>query len=274
MARIRSVKPEFWTSEQIAECSPNARLTFIGMWNFCDDYGVHPASCARLKMEVFPADAISSADVRRMIDELLANGLLQEYEIDGTQYWLVTGFDKHQKPDTKTGKYPLPDGSIGGKIRRKVADNSPNVPVQDAERSPPEVEVDLVVDLEEVKKKTKPTPQGKPAKFDFLAALIEKGVTASSASDFMATRKTKKLTPTETAFKGIVSEVEKSGMAFPSAIDLCCRKGWGGFEAKWINPEDKVVAASSEGNPGDLITLQDGRVMTRAGLALIRSFAA
>lgn len=148
MARIRSVKPEFWTSEQIAECSPTARLAFIGMWNFCDDYGVHPASCARLKMEVFPADAISSADVRRMIDELLANGLLQEYKIAGTLYWLVTGFDKHQKPDTKTGKYPLPDGSIGGKIRRKSADNSPNIPQQDAERSPLEVEVDLEVDKE------------------------------------------------------------------------------------------------------------------------------
>lgn len=148
MARIRSVKPEFWTSEQIAECSPNTRLMFIGMWNFCDDYGVHPASCARLKMEVFPADAISSADVRRMIDELLANELLTEYEIDGSLYWLVTGFDKHQKPDTKTGKYPLPNGEIGGKIRRKTAEHSPNEQRTIAERSPPELEVDLEVELE------------------------------------------------------------------------------------------------------------------------------
>jgi hypothetical protein len=148
MARIRSVKPEFWTSEQIAECSPNARLMFIGMWNFCDDYGVHPASCARLKMEVFPADAISSADVRRMIGELLANGLIQEYEIDGSLYWLVTGFDKHQKPDTKTGKYPLPDGSVGGKIRRKNTEYSANVQRTFGDHSPPEVEVDLEVELE------------------------------------------------------------------------------------------------------------------------------
>lgn len=269
MARIRSVKPEFWTSEQIAECSPNARLMFIGMWNFCDDYGVHPASCARLKMEVFPADSISSADVRRMIAELLANGLLVEYEIDGTQYWHVTGFDKHQKPDTKTGKYPLPDGAIGGKIRRKSTDNSPNVPVQVAERSP--TEVDLEVDLEVVKKKEKPTPQVKPAKFDFLAALIEKGISASSAKDFLETRKTKKLTPTETAFKGIVSEVEKSGMDFNSAIDLCCRKGWGGFEAKWLKPEDKICESSAQVDMSEIITMADGRTFTRGGLAFIRS---
>jgi len=43
MARIRTIKPEFWVSEQVGECSPNARLLFIGMWNFCDDRGVHPA---------------------------------------------------------------------------------------------------------------------------------------------------------------------------------------------------------------------------------------
>jgi len=67
MARIRSIKPQFWTSEQIADCSPNARLLFIGLWNFCDDYGVHPASPARLKMEVFPNDAFSKPDIRAMV---------------------------------------------------------------------------------------------------------------------------------------------------------------------------------------------------------------
>ena len=41
MARIRSIKPEFWTAEQVMECSPMARLLFIGMWNFCDDGGNH-----------------------------------------------------------------------------------------------------------------------------------------------------------------------------------------------------------------------------------------
>ncbi len=77
-------------------------------------------------MEVFPADAISTDDVRRMVAELTANGLLKDYEVDGTRYWYVTGWDKHQKPDTKTGKYPRPDGSVGQKIRRTYGDHSPN----------------------------------------------------------------------------------------------------------------------------------------------------
>lgn len=34
MARIRTIKPEFWTSEQVMGCAPLARLLFIGLWNF------------------------------------------------------------------------------------------------------------------------------------------------------------------------------------------------------------------------------------------------
>ena len=71
MARIRTVKPEFWTSSQIVECSPIARLAFIGMWNFCDDRGIHVADFRRLKMEVFPGDEIAVADIEVCINELL-----------------------------------------------------------------------------------------------------------------------------------------------------------------------------------------------------------
>ena len=32
MARIRSIKPSFWTNEVLAELSPWHRLCFIGLW--------------------------------------------------------------------------------------------------------------------------------------------------------------------------------------------------------------------------------------------------
>ena len=67
MARIRTIKPEFWTSDQVVECSFAARLLFIGMWNFCDDYGVHPASLRKLKMEIFPGDDEMVTDRIRII---------------------------------------------------------------------------------------------------------------------------------------------------------------------------------------------------------------
>lgn len=150
MARIRTIKPEFWTSEQITECSPNARLLFIGLWTFADDNGVHPASVKRLKMEVFPSDDFTQADIADLVDELTAAGLLKPYTVDGEGFWQVTGWH-HQKIDQPTFKHPLPDGSLPRNVRRRfaepdspnkdrrtVAEGSPNNQGTFAERSPPE----------------------------------------------------------------------------------------------------------------------------------------
>ena len=108
MARIRSIKPEFWTSAQVLECSTNARLLFIGMWNFCDDAGRHPDSPKQLKAEIFPADDFTIENVRGMVEELEKNGLIMRYVVDGKALIQVTGWehqriDKPQKP-----KYPGP----------------------------------------------------------------------------------------------------------------------------------------------------------------------
>ena len=114
MARIRSIKPEFWSSEQITECSVNARLMFIGMWNFSDDSGRKVASTKRLKMEVFPGDKCNCTDVRQWMDELIAHGLVMEYESQGQRYWQVTGW-KHQKishPQPSAIPDPFSEGSV------------------------------------------------------------------------------------------------------------------------------------------------------------------
>jgi hypothetical protein len=105
MARIRTVKPEFWTSEQVMECSPLARLLFIGLWNFCDDAGNHPASAKTLKALVFPGDDIAATDVQRLLDELSTNRLLAYYEHAGKRYLHVRGWN-HQKIDRPTIKHP------------------------------------------------------------------------------------------------------------------------------------------------------------------------
>jgi hypothetical protein len=108
MARYRTVKPEFWTSEQVMECSPITRLMFIGVWNFADDAGRMPLSVKAIKAQVFPSDDVTSETIRGMIDELSSNGLIKIYSIDGKEYLQVTGWhhqkiDKPQKP-----KYPAP----------------------------------------------------------------------------------------------------------------------------------------------------------------------
>lgn len=125
MARIRTIKPEFWTSEQVADCSPTARLLFIGMWNFCDDYGIHIASTKRLKMEVFPGDTLSEADVSSLVAELIKAGLVRAYVVTGIEYWIVTGWH-HQKIDKPNSKYPQPEfADQSTTVRRPIDDESP-----------------------------------------------------------------------------------------------------------------------------------------------------
>lgn len=105
MARIRTVKPEFWTSEQVMECSALARLLFIGIWNFCDDAGNHPLSPKTLKALVFPGDDITATQVADLLAELESNGLLSVYCNASKLYLHVNGWH-HQKIDKPTIKYP------------------------------------------------------------------------------------------------------------------------------------------------------------------------
>lgn len=121
MARIRSIKPDFWTSEQVMECSPIARLLFIGMWNFADDHGRLPAAPKTLKAQIFPADDIDAKNVRGMIDELSSNGLIRLYEVEGKEFLLVTGWH-HQKIDKRQpAKYPDPPKEQSPNVRRTVS---------------------------------------------------------------------------------------------------------------------------------------------------------
>jgi hypothetical protein len=108
MARIRTIKPEFWTNERIMECSMNARLMFIGMWNFADDLGRLPLSAKTIKAQIFPSDEISSQTILGMITELSANGLVLKYEVEGREYLQIVGW-QHQRIDKpQAGKCPGP----------------------------------------------------------------------------------------------------------------------------------------------------------------------
>lgn len=124
MARIRTIKPDFWSSEQVMDCSPMARLLFIGLWNFCDDGGNHTASARTIKAEIFPGDDISSPDVQLLLDELSSNGLLALYTHDNKDYLHVTGWH-HQKIDKPTFKHPSYIPEKSEPPRRIVDDSSP-----------------------------------------------------------------------------------------------------------------------------------------------------
>ncbi|MBF0109257.1 MAG: hypothetical protein HQL76_08785 [Magnetococcales bacterium] len=119
MSRIRTIKPEFWTSDQIVACSYPARLLFIGIWNFCDDSGICPATPKRLKMQIFPGDDIGIDLLCQWIDELKAQKLLTEYKINDRRFYQVTGWH-HQRIEKPTFRFPKEDGCIPQAIKPPI----------------------------------------------------------------------------------------------------------------------------------------------------------
>ena len=117
MARNRMIKPDFWTSETIVELSMEARLFFIGLWNFCDDSGVHPFKCKKMKMQIFPCDNI---DPEPLVNELLKQNLIVEYKSEGLRYIRVRNWSEHQTIRHPVYKYPLESGIIPEQTRRHI----------------------------------------------------------------------------------------------------------------------------------------------------------
>lgn len=125
MARIRTVKPEFWTDEKIVQLPYEARLLFIGLWNFADDEGRLPDEPDRIKLQIFPAD--QKAPVANLLDLLVASDLLSRF-VDmetGAQTLVVNGFGSHQKISHSTPSRISLENSrkfkVPTRVRREVA---------------------------------------------------------------------------------------------------------------------------------------------------------
>lgn len=108
MARIRTIKPEFWTHEAIMECSMNARLLFIGMWNFADDAGRLKNSPTSLKAQILPSDNLTSRNIHELIMELSVNKRVVLYTVDNTDYIQIRGWDNQKINRPNPSKLPPP----------------------------------------------------------------------------------------------------------------------------------------------------------------------
>ncbi|MDG4796197.1 hypothetical protein [Micromonospora sp. WMMD1082] len=108
MARIRTIKPDFFTSLTIADLSLHARLTFIGLWTHVDDSGRCVDDARLIKAAVWPLDDRVSADVERDLRELSEASLIVRYEVGGRGYLAVRTWDEHQRINRPT-KSKLPE---------------------------------------------------------------------------------------------------------------------------------------------------------------------
>ena len=132
MPRIRSIKPEFWSSPQIGQLDPYWRLLFIAMWNWADDYGRGTCEPRELMGFSFPHDdEMTVAEFRRGLGGIHRVFGVKFYRVAGRSYYLIPTWEKHQKIDkrAKGSKYPAPEeGEPFDPVSWQVTSNSENPP--------------------------------------------------------------------------------------------------------------------------------------------------
>ena len=107
MARIRTIKPEFFTSEDIVGLTPFARLLYIALWCEADKEGRLVWKPATFKLRYLPGD---DCDVLALCKELTDAGLVVLY---GNGYAHIPTFKAHQhiNPRESVSQLPDPDAS-------------------------------------------------------------------------------------------------------------------------------------------------------------------
>jgi hypothetical protein len=110
MARIRSIKPEFWDSPDTLAATLRGRLLYIAMWNWADDFGIGDANLNRLVSFAFPGDAIAASDLPTLASEMSECFGVVFYEHLGRPYYWIPTWEKHQRTEKKAQqRIPFPD---------------------------------------------------------------------------------------------------------------------------------------------------------------------
>jgi hypothetical protein len=98
MARIRTIKPEFWQNEQLAALPEHARLLAIALLNHSDDEGYFLASPQLVRAACFPFEEHSKS-VLRSLHELSSIGYIEVRDCGGKSVGRVCKFLDHQRID-------------------------------------------------------------------------------------------------------------------------------------------------------------------------------
>ncbi len=97
MARIRSIKPEFFTDRTMGRLGLAAAVVYQALWCWADDGGVAQCDADRLKAQTFafwnelPEDAIRAA-----LDLLESSGRITRYSVGEDTYCEIHKFLQHQ----------------------------------------------------------------------------------------------------------------------------------------------------------------------------------
>jgi len=101
------IRPQFFTSEQVASVSYPARLCFAGLWCLADREGRLEDKPNQIKIHLFPYD--TKLNVDKLLGELQGANLIYRYECDGLKVIGMPTFTEHQPLHPHEVESKLPD---------------------------------------------------------------------------------------------------------------------------------------------------------------------
>lgn len=100
MAKIRSIKPEAFTSLTLGQVERGIRWTFAGLWTECDDAGRMVWDPRLVKAALYPIDdIITAAVVADDVAQLQRIGAVHIYQIADKQYLHIPAWSEHSHPN-------------------------------------------------------------------------------------------------------------------------------------------------------------------------------
>lgn len=122
MARIRTIKPDFFRHEGLFEADQQSglplRLAFAGLWTAADREGRFKWQPRQLKLDCLPYDDINFGVV---LDALVHHGFIVKYSEDSENYGYIPSWNKHQHVNTREAQSSLPSPTDANTFSRTEA---------------------------------------------------------------------------------------------------------------------------------------------------------
>lgn len=133
MARIRTIKPEFFTSPDVAAVDFPVRLFYQALWCWADDFGIGETNLNGLLGFAFPdSDGFSAQDLRRFCADCAQHFGTTFYTVRGRHYYAIKTWEEHQKTERREQRrrHPTPEDPDATPDQRiyDCADFAPDMP--------------------------------------------------------------------------------------------------------------------------------------------------
>jgi hypothetical protein len=113
MPRIRTIKPDFWNDEKLAQEPETIMLTFIGTWNFSDDYGVVKGNPVLLKSFIYPyKDKLRIDTFSTWLKRLVELDAIIPFSYRGESFYYIRTFREHQKVEKPSKARNCPEDEL------------------------------------------------------------------------------------------------------------------------------------------------------------------